>query len=103
MTSDPFRPLRREYLEGARARLGELPALAAAAAEGDAAALADLRRLAHQLRGSGGFYGFHAITAAAAALEELVIAAQSGEPAAAGALAGAAASLAAAVQAACLP
>lgn len=81
MADDPFRPLRLEYLEGARARLPELHALADASAT-DVVALAALRRLAHNLRGSGGFYGFTAITEAAAALEELIIAAEGAPPSA---------------------
>lgn len=75
VTNDPFRPLRIEYLEGARARMETLAALTRAAVE-DAASLQQLRRLAHNLRGSGMFYGFPAITAAAERLEELVRARQ---------------------------
>lgn len=101
MAEDPFRSLRLEYLAGARGRLPELRALAEAA-PADPAALGALRRLAHNLRGSGGFYGFAAITQAAAALEELIAGAE-GVPPAATDLQAAAAALAAAVETARLP
>lgn len=79
MTEDPFRPLRRQYLQNARARMAELDGLERAL-NGDAAALAQIRRLAHQLRGSGGFYGYPRITEAAAALETLIAETPAGQP-----------------------
>jgi HPt (histidine-containing phosphotransfer) domain-containing protein len=70
MGADPFAPLRREYLEGALARATDVQAMATTAAT-NPARRAELGRLAHNLRGSGGFYGFAEISDAAAALEEL--------------------------------
>lgn len=102
MADDPFAALRLEYLEGARSRLAALRNLSAAAA-GDGAALAELRKLAHNLRGSGGFYGFADITAAAAQLEDLTLTALAGERAASGEITRAAAALAAAIGEARLP
>lgn len=80
MADDPLRGLREEYLEGARSRVAELPALVVAAPSDPPAALGRIRLLAHNLRGSGGFYGFWAISGAAAALEERVVAALEGSP-----------------------
>lgn len=102
MSEDPFQTLRGEYLQHIRRRLAELDALEAALA-GDADALAAVRRLAHQLRGSGGFYGFPAITAAAARLEELIRAAQDARSPSPAAVRAAAAALAEAVANARLP
>jgi HPt (histidine-containing phosphotransfer) domain-containing protein len=65
---DPMRALRLEYLAGAVAKL---PAMEAWLASG---ALDELRAAAHRLAGSGGFYGFEAISAAGRALEELLLA-----------------------------
>lgn len=96
MPDDPFRVLRLEYLDGARGRLPELEHLLAT---GD---LAPLRKLAHNLRGSGGFYGFAAISEAAARLEELIVSAGGAQPDA-GALKVAGAALAAAIVEARLP
>lgn len=78
MAHDPFRPLRLEYLENAQKTCAEVERLAAIAAH-DENAREQLRRAAHNLRGSGGFYGFHAISEAAAALEELILATQWGD------------------------
>lgn len=63
---DPMRALRMEYLAGAVERL---PAMEAALAAG---ALDELRTAAHKLAGSGGFYGFDAISTAGRALELLI-------------------------------
>ncbi|MCO5169859.1 MAG: Hpt domain-containing protein [Planctomycetes bacterium] len=61
--------LRREFLAEARSEAEELERLVARGAPaGDAAPRC--RKLAHDLRGSGGSYGFPAVSAAAAALEE---------------------------------
>jgi diguanylate cyclase (GGDEF)-like protein len=56
--------LRREYLAEAPARLDELRKDLAAAAAGEPEALASLRSRFHKLAGSGGSYGFPAITEA---------------------------------------
>lgn len=59
-----FQQLRREYLSDAPARLDELRKDLAAAAAGEPEALASLRSRFHKLAGSGGSYGFPAITEA---------------------------------------
>lgn len=79
MTGDPFLVLRVEYLQGARTRVAELHTLVKAAAD-EGEARVQLRRLAHNLRGSGAFFGFPGITTAAEALEALVESLQAGEP-----------------------
>lgn len=104
---DPFAPLRREYLAGARERVAELQrwvvALQPAGAPPDPGVLGAIRQAAHQIRGSGGFYGFGAISAAAAVVEELALAALAGDGAAAGRLPAAVADLARAVAVAEVP
>jgi HPt (histidine-containing phosphotransfer) domain-containing protein len=70
-----LRDLRRAFLAEAEGDLEELVVLLAAAAPhlpaGEAARRA--RKLAHDLRGSGGSYGFHPVSAAAAAVEEALV------------------------------
>jgi chemotaxis protein histidine kinase CheA len=100
--ADPFRALRQEYLEGARRRMDELRQLVEAALT-DPSAVARIRMLAHNLRGSGGFYGFTAISEAAAELEELALSILEGRPAAVGALPAAARRLVQAVETATMP
>lgn len=58
--------LRALFVHDALAEQAEIERLAGAGPAGDPARL---RKLVHDLRGSGGSYGFPAITAAAAALE----------------------------------
>lgn len=99
---DPFRALKLEYLEGARAKAEELLALVTTLPQ-NADTIVALRKVAHNLRGSGGFYGFHQITAAAAMLEELALSAMEGAVLAEGALARAAQALIGAIQSAELP
>lgn len=65
-----FAPLLRTYLQSLGEQLAELRAARAA---GDRAALCTI---AHQLRGSGGGYGYPQISAAGAAVEEPLRAAQ---------------------------
>jgi chemotaxis protein histidine kinase CheA len=77
MAGDPFAPLRQEYRESAEQRRADVERLAPMAVS-NAEARRELRKIAHNLRGSGGFYGFHAISAAAAALEELLMALEQG-------------------------
>jgi HPt (histidine-containing phosphotransfer) domain-containing protein len=60
---DPFASLKAQYVAGARAKLLEMAAWL------EAGALAELRMAAHRLAGSGGFYGFDAISAAGRHLE----------------------------------
>jgi chemotaxis protein histidine kinase CheA len=73
MAHDPFAPLRQEYRESAAQRRADVERLVPLAVS-NADARRELRQIAHNLRGSGGFYGFHDISAAAAALEELLLA-----------------------------
>lgn len=63
---DQMRALRQEYLAGAVERLS---AMEAALASG---ALDELKSAAHKLAGSGGFYGFDAISEAGRSLELLI-------------------------------
>jgi CheY-like chemotaxis protein/HPt (histidine-containing phosphotransfer) domain-containing protein len=64
--------IRDEYLQGARDQLGGIAELAERliAAGDDAAAIEELRREAHKLRGSAGSFGFAQATVVAAELEE---------------------------------
>lgn len=64
--------IRDEYLQGARDQLGGIAELAERliAAGDDVAAIEQLRRDAHKLRGSAGSFGFHQATVVAAELEE---------------------------------
>lgn len=63
--------VRDEYLQGARDQLGAIAELAErlVAAGDDMAAIADLRRDAHRLRGSAGSFGFPQASVVAAELE----------------------------------
>jgi CheY-like chemotaxis protein/HPt (histidine-containing phosphotransfer) domain-containing protein len=64
--------IRDEYLQGARDQLGAIAELAErlVAAGDDQAAIEDLRRDAHRLRGSAGSFGFPQASVVAAELEE---------------------------------
>lgn len=67
--------LRAEYLESARAVVEHLEAEAERLGAGRLthAEVAGLRQRVHKVRGSGGFYGFPEISAAAANLEDSLI------------------------------
>lgn len=67
---DFFPELRREYLSEAPARLGELRKDLAAACAGETDALASLKTRFHRLAGSGGSYGFPAISSASREAEQ---------------------------------
>ena len=67
---DALAPLREAFRAKLPGRLAEFEAQAAAAGAGDAEALAELRRLAHTLKGTAGSYGLDAVSRAAARLEE---------------------------------
>jgi two-component system, cell cycle response regulator len=58
------------YREGLSVRIDALTAARALLEERPVDSMESIRRIAHSLRGSGGTYGFHEITAAAAAVEE---------------------------------
>ncbi|MGH7531516.1 MAG: Hpt domain-containing protein, partial [Gemmatimonadales bacterium] len=64
--------IREEYLQGARDQVGAVAELAERliAAGDDVAALDQLRRDAHRIRGSAGSFGFPQATEVAAELEE---------------------------------
>jgi HPt (histidine-containing phosphotransfer) domain-containing protein len=68
-----FQALRREYLQGAVGRMAHLQAEADSLRQGLPVDLRALRQEVHKLRGSGGFYGFHDLSAAAAEAEETLI------------------------------
>lgn len=74
-----FQSLRREYLQGAVARIGQLTEAAAALRCGAPVDLKQLRQEIHKLRGSGGFYGFHTLSHAAAEAEEALVLILDGE------------------------
>ncbi|BAD41382.1 conserved hypothetical protein [Symbiobacterium thermophilum IAM 14863] len=77
--SAEFAALREEYLQGARERAGRLREAVAALREGGPVDLRQLRQEVHKLRGSGGFYGFRALSAAAAAAEDALLMVLDGE------------------------
>jgi HPt (histidine-containing phosphotransfer) domain-containing protein len=74
--SDPvaeaLRSLRRTYLEEAPSRVAELRRAAAGLRERDDAAETTLTTLLHRLAGSGGAYGFPAVSVTARELERVV-------------------------------
>jgi HPt (histidine-containing phosphotransfer) domain-containing protein len=74
--SDPvaeaLRSLRRTYLDEAPARVGELRRAAAALRDLDEAAETTLTTLLHRLAGSGGAYGFPAVSVIARELEHVL-------------------------------
>lgn len=69
--AEVMRGLRRDYLAGAPERVAELRALLGALEQGDVAALDALRRAFHKLAGSGGSYGFQAVSTAGRAGEHI--------------------------------
>jgi chemotaxis protein histidine kinase CheA len=69
-----FQALRREYVEGALGRCHYLAGEAERLLVGDPVDIVLLRHEVHRLRGSGGFYGFAAISEAAAATEDYLLA-----------------------------
>jgi HPt (histidine-containing phosphotransfer) domain-containing protein len=62
LLAQQLRQLRREYLFDSAKRLDELRQLGALLANGERAALADLHQAFHRLAGSGGSYGFPAVS-----------------------------------------
>ncbi|HSE53532.1 MAG TPA: diguanylate cyclase [Gemmatimonadales bacterium] len=67
-----FQELRREYLAEAPARLGELRKDLAAARSGEIDAISSLKSRFHRLSGSGGSYGFPAISEASREAEQWI-------------------------------
>ncbi|MFZ5814379.1 MAG: Hpt domain-containing protein [Bacillota bacterium] len=74
-----FQALRREYLQGAIQRVELLMEQAEALRQGASVDLKPLRQEIHKLRGSGGFYGFHELSNAAARAEDTIILILDGE------------------------
>jgi len=72
-TDEFFQQLRREYLAEAPARLGELRKDLAALRAGEPDASASLKARFHRLAGSGGSYGFGAITSASRDAEQWLV------------------------------
>lgn len=70
MVDHELNELKREFLDEARGKVAEMQS--AIASERDASALERLSYLAHQLKGSGGSYGFQRISADAAELEKAI-------------------------------
>lgn len=68
-----FQALRREYLQGAAERADHLQEQVTALRQGLPVDLKQLRQEIHKLRGSGGFYGFRALSDAAAKAEDQVV------------------------------
>ncbi len=68
-----FQALRREYLQGAMARGQHLKEAVADLRAGREVDLTHLRQEVHKFRGSGGFYGFKDLSAAAAEAEDHLI------------------------------
>ena len=62
LLAQQLRQLRREYLLDSTKRLDELRQLSARLANNDRTALAGLHQAFHRLAGSGGSYGFPAVT-----------------------------------------
>lgn len=74
-----FDALRREYLQGAAERAALLQRQAEQLRTGAPVDLKAIRQEVHKLRGSGGFYGFKALSEAAARAEDTLILVLDGE------------------------
>lgn len=74
-----FQALRREYITGAMERCAHLEEAAALLQHRGEIDLKSLRQEIHKFRGSGGFYGFTALSGAAAAAEDQLILVLDGE------------------------
>jgi len=77
--SAEFAALREEYLQGVLQRAGHLREAVTALRQGSPVDLRQLRQEVHKLRGSGGFYGFKALSAAAAEAEDALLMVLDGE------------------------
>lgn len=75
MTGDPLqdvlRKLRQEYLRDAPSRVNEVRTILEKVKKGDTVALDELRRALHKLAGSGGSYGFEAVSTASRSGERI--------------------------------
>lgn len=74
-----FQALRREYLQGALQRTAQMRADAVRLRSGEPVDLAVLRQEIHKFRGSGGFYGFGALSATSGVAEDQLIMVLDGE------------------------
>ncbi len=74
-----FQALRREYLSGALERCGHLEQEAGRLRGGEPVDLKALRQEIHKFRGSGGFYGFAALSQASGQAEDQLILTIDGE------------------------
>ena len=83
MVDHELNELKREFLDEAREKVDEMQSIVDGGAR-DSAALDRLAYLAHQLKGSGGSYGYQQISDDATALEKAIeaMAAGNGDPAA---------------------
>lgn len=77
--SEEFEALRREYIQSAQQRSEVLEKAAASLRKGETVDLKELRQGVHKLRGSGGFYGFAQLSAAAGEAEDQLILVLEGE------------------------
>jgi HPt (histidine-containing phosphotransfer) domain-containing protein len=66
-----LRNLRRDYLRDSTERVAELRGLLDRVQKGDAGAMDELKRALHKLAGSGGSYGFAAVSTASRAGEHV--------------------------------
>jgi len=71
--------LRREYLQNAAVHAKHLRKRLQELREGAAVDLLQLRKEVHKLRGSGGFFGFRALSEAAARAEDTILLVLDGE------------------------
>lgn len=74
-----FQALRREYLQGVIERAAYLRDEAANLRKGGSVDLKQLRQEIHKFRGSGGFYGFAALSAASGQAEDQLVLTLDGE------------------------
>jgi len=71
--TEEFQALRREYIQGALERCSHLRAEAVRLRAGEDVDLKPLRQEIHKFRGSGGFYGFGALSTASGTAEDQLI------------------------------
>ncbi len=71
LLAEQLKALRREYLADSTRRVEELRRLFQRLSGGDRAALAEFRQALHRLAGSGGSYGFPAVSERSRAGEQL--------------------------------
>lgn len=74
-----FQALRAEYLTGAQERSAHLQEAVTQFRQGADVDLKQVRQEVHKIRGSGGFYGFRALSEAAARAEDTLIMVIDGE------------------------